>query len=46
MLKNEEEIKFNFVEKILTIMLFSLSIQIGLLYELHDLPIVFGKLIP
>ena len=46
MLKNNEETKFNVVDKMLTIVLFSLAIQIGLLYELQDLPIVFGKLIP
>lgn len=46
MLKNDEETKFNVVDKMLTIVLFSLAIQIGLLYELQDLPIVFGKLIP
>lgn len=46
MLKNNEEAKFNVVDKMLTIVLFSLAIQIGLLYELQDLPIVFGNLIP
>lgn len=46
MLKNNEETKFNVVDKMLTIVLFSLAMQIGLLYELQDLPIVFGKLIP
>ena len=35
----------NIMEKIITTVLFSLSIQIGLLYELREIPVILSNLI-